>query len=547
MVGAAPAAIIVIDPGGSVHEWNPSAETLFQYPREEALGRELAELIVPPALREAHRNGLRRYVETREPTILGRPVELTAVRRDGTEFPVELTITTLPELEPPMSPPSYATGPPRARSAGERPAAAAHGLPRATSLVLDRSLDYNETLRNLADLTVPELAQLTVIDLLGEDAVVRSAVAAAEDSVRAREIEQMRDAHPLLLTGTHPVATVLRSAQAVLLPSMTPSFLRTIAADPEHFELMRRLRYHSAIVVPLIARRRALGTLSLLRMEGSRSYDQDDLVLAEELARRAAMAIDNARLFEATQHVARTLQESLLPRSLPVIPGVRIAGRYRAAAEAQEVGGDFYDAFAIADDRWGIVIGDVCGKGPEAAGLTALARYTIRAVADAGPAEVLSRPNTTVLRQGEGVAQRFLTAIVAVAEPHEGMLRVQIAAGGHPAPLVLRADGSVEAVDAWGPLVGVIPDLRYDHTDCLLRPGDTLVLYTDGLTDARAPRRTLTEDDVAEMLRRGHGMGADRLAAFLEEQATAGVDPRDDIALLVIELESSTGRHEFGE
>jgi hypothetical protein len=170
--------------------------------------------------------------------------------------------------------------------------------------------------------------------------------------------------HPLTLHGPHPVAAVLRSGQPVQLPAMTPPFLRDIAAASEHFELMQRLRYHSAIVVPLIARRRALGTLSLPRMEGAPSYNQDDLVLAEELARRAAMAIDNARLFEGTRHIARTLQASLLPQALPGIPGVQMAGRYPAAAADQEVGGDFYDAFGIGDDRWGIVIGTCAARDP---------------------------------------------------------------------------------------------------------------------------------------------------------------------------------------
>ncbi len=526
---------------GLVRDWNPAAEITFGYPRAEAIGRPVAELIIPGPLRAAHRDGLSRYLETGEAKALGRRLELSGMRRDGSEFPVELTLAALPGFDPPMF------------VGFLRDLSGANLLPSRenvrlqqrmaflaqTSLVLDRSLDYNETLRTLADLTVPELAQLTVVDLLDDDRSVHTAVAAAADSAHAREIEGMREAHPLTLDASHPVAAVLRSGEPVLLPAMSSAFLRDIAAAGEHFALMRRLRYHSAIVVPLIARRRALGTLSLLRMEGAPSYNQDDLVLAEELARRAAMAIDNARLFEGTRHIARTLQASLLPQALPAIPGVQMAGRYRAAAADQEVGGDFYDAFPIGDDRWGIAIGDVCGKGPEAAALTALARYTIRALGDQAPAQVLSALNDAVLREREETSHRFLTAVFAVARARGGMLHLELAAAGHPPPVVLRRDGSVEHLALGGPLAGVIEHLEYSPAHCVLGPGDTMVLYTDGLTDARAPAHILTDSDVLQLVARGRGMDAAGLAAFLEQGATGGAPPRDDIALLVVALDEN--------
>jgi serine phosphatase RsbU (regulator of sigma subunit) len=402
-------------------------------------------------------------------------------------------------------------------------------------LVLDRSLDYAETLRRLSELTVPELAQLTVVDLVDDDGYVRTAVAAAADPERARSVESMRQAHPIGRAAAHPVAGVLRTAQPVLLPHMSSEFLRQIAQSDEHHELMRRLRYHSAIVVPLIARRRVLGTLSLLRMEGAAAYDDGDLVLAEELARRAALAIDNARLFEATQHVARTLQQSLLPRTLPEIPGARLSARFLAAEEGQEVGGDFYDAFAITDGRWGVAIGDVCGKGPEAAALTALARYTLRALADHEPTAVLARLNDAVLRSHGDVKGRYLTGVFAAVSRHAGGLLVDIAVGGHPPPLVLRADGGVERVEATGPLIGVTTPVSYRPAVLRLDPGDTVVLYTDGLTDARAPRHILSDADLCELLASAAGLPPPELAELIEHSATAGEKPRDDIAMLVIQ------------
>jgi PAS domain S-box-containing protein len=536
---AAPDAVILMDAEGLVLDWNPAAQAIFGWGRADVIGREVAELVVPGALRDAHRNGLRRYVETAESTILGRRIELSALRAGGEEFSVELTVTRLPGHDPPV----FAGF---VRDLGDR--AAAHrenqrlqqrmAFLAQAGLVLDRSLDHEETLRRLTELTVPELAQLTVVDMLDDDGYVRTAVAAAAEPDRAREVERMRREHPLARSSAHPVAGVLRTVEPVLLPVMTPEFQRTIAEGGEHYALMRRLRYHSAIVVPLVARRRALGTLSLLRMEGTHPYDHDELVLAEELARRAALAIDNARLFEETRHIARTLQQGLLPRRLPVIPGAEMAARFLAAAEGQEVGGDFYDAFPVGEDRWGIAVGDVCGKGPEAAALTALARYTIRTLAEREPAVVLELLNDAVLRDQRDGLGRYITGVFAALSSATGRLRLDLALGGHPPPLVLRAAGEVERVAATGPLIGVAPTVRYVPARVELSPGDAIVLYTDGLTDAHAPETILSDGDLAAMLAGARGLGAEDVAERLERGATQGEPPRDDIAILVIRATS---------
>jgi PAS domain S-box-containing protein len=532
----------VVDHVGRVVEWNPAAERSFGRARAEVLGEELADLVIPGPLRDAHRNGLQRHLQSGETTILDRRVELTGLRADGSEFPIELAVARLPETDPPMF-----VG--FVRDLRERDAAPrenARFQQRMTflaqaGLVLDRSLDYDETLDRLADLTVPDLAQLTVIDLVDDDGLVRTAVAAADEPGRACAVEDMRRAHPLAREGAHPVAEVLRTGSPVLLRTMTPEFQQTIAEGGEHYALMRRLRYRSAIVVPLIARQRVLGTLSLLRMDGAASFGQDELVLAEELARRAALSIDNARLFEATRHLARTLQQSLLPRCLPDIPGVRLAGRYRAAAEGQEVGGDFYDAFQIADDRWGVAVGDVCGKGPEAAALTALARWTLRACADRDPANALGLLNQAVMRDHRASPHRFLTCVFGhVSRLATDRVELEIAVGGHPPPLVLRAGGTVERVSARGPLIGVVSGVEHRAQRVVLRSGDTVLLYTDGLTDAQAPARMLSEPDLAELLARTRGLDPDEISERLAEAAAAGAQPRDDIALLVMQVDSAS-------
>jgi serine phosphatase RsbU (regulator of sigma subunit) len=288
--------------------------------------------------------------------------------------------------------------------------------------------------------------------------------------------------------------------------------------------------------VPLIARQHVTGTLSLLRMLDVESYTEDDLVLAEELARRAAIVVDNARLYESSRRLAATLQASLLPRRLPDIPGVRIAARYRPALEGQEVGGDFYDAFRIKDDRWAIAIGDVCGKGAEAAALTALGRYTIRALAEYDAPTVLRRLNEAVIRDHDITEQRFLTVLLANLTVHPDRLDLQLAAAGHPPPLILRADGRVEQVAVTGTLLGVAKEVSFEPQLVSLHPGDTILLYTDGLTDARAPGRVISDAELTTLLARGHGLGGEELAAFIEDSAIAGEAPRDDIAILVVEF-----------
>jgi PAS domain S-box-containing protein len=538
ILAAALDAVVVMSADGCVRHWNPAAERLFGIPAAEALGREVADLIIPGPLRDAHRNALARHLETGEASILGRRVELVAMHHDGHEISVELTVTALPGHDPPafagfLRPLSERR---LSRQDTVRLQKRMAFLAQA-GLVLDRSLELDETLRRIADLTVPELAQLTIIDLVSEDGALETAVAAALDPGHARELERVRAEHPLGPDSPHPVIAALRSRRPALLSTMSEGFQRQIAQGDQHFALMRRLRYHSAIVVPLLGRHGVLGVLSLLRMEDAPRYDSDDLVLAEDLARRAELAIDNSRLFEATRGLARTLQSSLLPDVLPQIEGVHIAARYRAAAQGQEVGGDFYDVFPVGAERWGLSIGDVRGKGPRAAALTALARYTIRALCDRGAARVLEELGDAVVRDAESLPERFLTAAVAVAERVPGGLDLELAAAGHPPPIVLRRTGRVQPTRAAGMLIGLAGGVRYEPERLSLGAGDTLVLYTDGLTDARAPAHVIGDAELMGLVRRGLGLDAEALAAFLEESVTAGAEPRDDIAVMVVQVQ----------
>ncbi len=221
----------------------------------------------------------------------------------------------------------------------------------------------------------------------------------ATDDSAVREVLAMRRRWPLDPDAVTGVPAVIRSGAAELYPDLDPQTFAEQAASPNQAALIERLGLRSAMFVPMSARGRTFGALTLCA--AGRAFDEDDLYLAEELAARCAIAVDNARLFRERTRIARTLQESLLPPLLPELPGVDIGARFHAAGQGYEVGGDFYDVFEIGGGSFGVAIGDVCGKGPDAAAVTALARYTLRATAltEPSPAQVLRTLNEAILKQ----------------------------------------------------------------------------------------------------------------------------------------------------
>jgi serine phosphatase RsbU (regulator of sigma subunit) len=331
--------------------------------------------------------------------------------------------------------------------------------------------------------------------------------------------------------GGEAIARVLRSGIPAFLPEVTADDIERAAVDPAHHLLLRRLDTTSLIVVPLSVRGRILGSLTFAMSASGRRFDDHDFDVATEIGRRAAAAVDNARLYRERDHIAQTLQRSLLPPRLPEIPGFELAARYRPAGEAFAVGGDFYDAVPVRDG-WSIVVGDVCGKGPEAAALTALARYTLRAghMVEPEPARVLEMLNDALLHDHDD--DRFLT--VAAARLRGSTLDVAIA--GQSPILLLRASGETEALGEPGRVVGIVPGLDLEQTSVELEVGDAVVLYTDGLTDAAAPGYLLHPEELATFAARVLEHGAAAVADTLENRALAVSNghPRDDIALIVL-------------
>jgi sigma-B regulation protein RsbU (phosphoserine phosphatase) len=378
IVSAALDCIITMGHDGRVIDFNPAAQEVFGYRREDAVGQPLSELIIPPEYRELHRLALARFIATDEPTILNRRLELTGMRADGSTFPVELTVTRIGTRRPP-------------RFAGF-----------------------------LRDITQRQASERELSRLLEREHAARVRAEAAE--LRARQVSE-------------------------------------------------------------------------------------------------------------------ALQRSLLPPHLPTIPGMELSAAYRAGAADAVVGGDFYDVLGLGDGRWGIAIGDVAGKGPEAASITALARYTLRTAAaqQAGPADVLRVLNHALLR--EGADHRLCTAVFGFLSSAAPRPTLRLAIGGHPPPLLLRADGTVETVGAPGTLLGATPSPVFHDQEVALDAGDALLLYTDGVTEARTPDGRFGLERLKAVLGGCAGLGAAQLADRVERAVGELGDPTaagDDVALLVL-------------
>jgi serine phosphatase RsbU (regulator of sigma subunit) len=281
-----------------------------------------------------------------------------------------------------------------------------------------------------------------------------------------------------------------------------------------------------------------LGAIALASFS-DRKFTAQAIETIEELARRAAVAVDNARLYGERSYIASRLQQSLLPPHLPDVPGLEIAARFRPAGEAYDVGGDFYDIFETGRGSWAIALGDVCGKGPDAASLTALARHTLRATAiraEQRPEHVLTVLNDVLL--SEAPSQQFLTVTYADLRIEDTGTEATVASAGHPLPLLLHADGRLEHIGEPGTLLGVVPDLDLYVADLELSPGDTLVFYTDGVTEARTRRGMFGGEGLRSIVAQCTGCDAAEVAERIERTLLdAQVDrPRDDIAIVVVQI-----------
>jgi PAS domain S-box-containing protein len=373
--------------------------------------------------------------------------------------------------------------------------------------VLSESLDYATTLERLGHLVVPQLADWYAIDIMDDNRVFR----------RVASVGAIPEPEPLELRS---VPAEVRAGRSQLLRDVDVGGLRSL------------------IVAPLLSRRHVVGALWLGTSSAPRRYDLDDLVLVEDVARRAALAVENARLYEDRRRVAETLQLSLLPPRLPDVPGLELGAAYRASGDGNDLGGDFYDVFEIGDGSWAAVVGDVCGKGPGAAAVTGLARHTLHAVAlrDQAPGRVLGLLNDVILREQSD--DRYLTAVFCRIETHAGGARLVLARGGHPPPLLRHVDGTVRPLGHPGLLLGSLPEIHLVDDAVELVPGDVVVLYTDGVTEARGGEAIFGHERLGELVAGCGGLGAQAIADRIQQAALdfQPALPRDDVAVLVLRV-----------
>ncbi len=417
------------------------------------------------------------------------------------------------------------------------------------SYLLAGTLDRDQTLALMAQMTVPTLATWCAVYTIADQA------SEPYLSYVLHEDEELIDGIKSLLSKIPPPDPVPTPGartwsapgeaahQAALRSSMRSLGLSGGPTHQVSSGIGPTLATASAVggetvVLPLVARNRVIGMLTLGKPTDEH-FRQEILELAEDLSRRAALALDNARLYSERTAISQSLQRSLLPPELPEIDGVEVEVIYRAAGEGNEVGGDFYDVFPISDGAYGFAIGDVCGTGPNAAAVTGLARHALRLLAReglSGPA-VLERLNSAIL--DEGARSRFLTLLYGELRPQEdGSAELKVVCAGHPLPLRLRQDGTVEPAAEPQPLLGVMEDLELYEQTVTLDPGDVLLCVTDGVTERREGSRMLGDDGLSDVLTTCTGLTAGAVAARIMRavERFASDAPSDDMAILAMRV-----------
>jgi GAF domain-containing protein len=402
------------------------------------------------------------------------------------------------------------------------------------SELLAQELHYPAAFHRLAEVLVRRFADLVTIDTIDPQGGVERVLALHRDPVKQPLAEELRVRYAPSLSGKHPAARVIRGGGAEYAREMPAEFLRETTLDERHFQLVTELGFRSFMCLPLEARGRILGALTLVSTTPGHRYGPEDLQLGQEIARRAGVRIENARLYEEQRHIAITLQRSLLPASLPVVPGVEIAVRYWAQGEGTEVGGDFYDVFGTSEDAWMLMVGDVCGKGPEAAALVGAARHSTRALATQGlgPVPLLEALNRSLIDlPAEG---RFCTAVVAEIRQSDGGIALAVAAAGHPAPIVVRRDGAIQMVDAKGALLGVFEEIHLTPSSLILEPGDSAFFFTDGILE-RPSGDVGRIRDLSALLQGAERSSLDDVLARIEGEIKPGT-LLDDVALAALRV-----------
>jgi serine phosphatase RsbU (regulator of sigma subunit) len=401
-----------------------------------------------------------------------------------------------------------------------------------------QSIDWESTVRAVVRSAVPAVADWTSLTMLEPNGELRIVAVAHRDAERERLAWRFIERHPPDPTADTGAAKVIRTGEVEVVEDLSSEVIRAAAEDAEHLRLLENLNVRHYVIAPLRTPDGVIGALTFVLGDSGRRFEPSDHELITSLAARAALHIQNSRLYTERSRIAEALQVGLRPRALPAIPGVELAARFRPADDELEVGGDFYDVFPADDGSWSIIVGDVSGKGAEAAAVTALARHTLRTASllVSDPGANLALLNRTLVSDP---TTNFCTVVCARMRHEDGGIVSRYANAGHVPPLVLRSDGSVEELDGTrGPLAGPFRDARYATESFRLEPGDLLLLYTDGLTEVRRRDIERGERALRAALAASAGRSAEETVAAVERQAVEllGGRSRDDMALLALKV-----------
>ena len=382
--------------------------------------------------------------------------------------------------------------------------------------------DLETTFQEVAKLAVPEIAQWCAFDIPDGKGGVRLAALAHADWEKVELGRKMRTRYPPDLSSERGVSRAL-AGHTEYFPQIPDELLERTASNPEHLAMVRAVGIRSAIIVPVRSGDEVLGALSLV--DGARSFTAADVAFAEDLGRRVGQAIAMVQLFEQRTLVAKTLQAALQPPVLPDVPGWELATFFGPAQG--EVGGDFYDLF-FAPESWWLVVGDVCGRGPTAAALTSMVRYSLRSAAQLSddPARAARYVNEVLLEHGD----MALASVVVLRVPREG--EPQLLCAGHPPAALLTGDDVVWCGTP-GPMLGAYADGEWSAQSVALGPGNSIVLYTDGVPDLRGEEGRFGEEGLKDSLSHGNTNPRSVLEGLEATMESFAVGPPDDDAAVV--------------
>jgi serine phosphatase RsbU (regulator of sigma subunit)/PAS domain-containing protein len=544
----APVPLFLLEQDGTIRRANNHAAALLGSPSGYATGKPLTAFVDLP-FRAAVQTLLAAVARTGRPRTVGCRI----LAADG---PVDVTLTAaaadLPG-DPPVrivtatpAGPSGAVAQEREDKPAKRPAAKAKGDPAVaamtrrldtvtavTRMLLDNST-FSEavTLQRCARLLAGEIADWVIIDMDRGGRLLRQFAAGPRGGQTDQLARVARGADP---DQESLPALVHSTGKSVLLAHSDDT--AALGRGPDGTPLGMLLSATSLICVPISDGTTGYGTLTLTRLADKGPFGVADLGLAEELGGHLAVAIRVDRVFRQRSQVAEALQASLLPARLPAVAGLEFAAAYIGATQFQEISGDFYDVFK-AGDGWGIAVGDVCGKGQDAAAMTGAARHAIRALAHVHdtPAAVLAAANEVLV--AEDYDDRFVTASLAFLRQRERGVQVQLGSCGHVGPAVVRADGRVEILEGDGLPLGLFDDIQPGRLELELRTGDVLFFYTDGVTEARSADMSFFEDRLADALAAVAGRSASEIVRAVQELVTSfsAGELKDDVTILAVRV-----------